>query len=264
MWKIIAALLRFLPLILFNFVFYICKYARHPEKYPMEVRYNRLRKLIIKIVDYFHLDQKVEGIENLRAIESEGKKFLAIGNHLAAIDPLLYIYHSEKPLTFVAKKELSKYPLVGTAIKSINGMFLDRDDLRSGIKIIRNVEHLIKDDIASVAIYPEGTRNKHPEGELPEFHGGTFKPAFRINCPVLPVSSYGSQYILNKKKCKRIPYEIAFFPATFAKDGGDNSLSFAEEMHDLIAEKMYSQREESDRFFSEHKERIPLKKGNVR
>lgn len=264
MWKILIRLIRFLPEITFTFMFFISKYAKHPEKYPIEVRYNKLRKLIIKIVDSFHVDHKVEGMDNLKNLQKENKKFLIVGNHLASIDPLLYIYHSEKPITFVAKKELEKVPLVGKAIKSINGMFLDRDNLRSSIAIIKNVEHLIKDDIVSVAIYPEGTRNKNPEGELPEFHGGTFKPAMRLNCPVLPISSYGSQYILDKK-AKRLPYEIAFLPPIYAKDfSDDNSLSLAGKAHDIIAEKMYEQRETNNKFFAEGKDRIPMRKGDVR
>ena len=264
MKKIILRLLRFLPLILFTFAFYISRYARHPEKYPMEVRYARLRKLIVKVVDSFHIDHKVEGEENLTNLQNGNEKFLIVGNHLASIDPLLYIYHSEKPITFVAKKELEKVPLVGKAIKSISGMFLDRENLRSSIAIIKNVEHLIKDNITSVAIFPEGTRNKNPEGELPEFHGGTFKPAMRLNCPILPVSSYGSQYILDRK-AKRIPYEIAFLPPIYAKDFSDeNSISLASKAHDIIAEKMYEQREENNLFYNEGKDKIPMKKGDVR
>ncbi len=262
--KVIAAVLKLGPRILATFTFYIWKYARHPEKYPIEERYARIRKLIIKIVDSLHVDQKVEGIEILKELEAKDQRFLVVSNHLDVIDPLLFIYHAEKPLTFVGKKEILKIPFVRTIIKAMDGMFLDRSDLRDGIRVIKNTERLIKKGIASVAIFPEGTRNKNPEGELPEFHGGTFKPAFRIGCPVLPIASFGSQYIVGESY-KRTPYEIAFLPVMYAKENTDNnSLSFAEEVHDLIAKKMYEQREESHQFFLEHKEKIPMRKGSVR
>lgn len=265
MWKIFLAILKLAPRIFFTFLFKIWPYNRHPEKYPIEVRYKTVRKLIIKVINTLRVDQKVEGIENLRALEKNKEKFLVIGNHLSVIDPLLLIYHSEEPLTFVGKKEILKMPLVRTIIKVLDGMFLDRNDLRSGLQVIRNVERLIKNNIASVAIYPEGTRNKNPEGELPEFHGGTFKPAFRIGCPVLPVASFGSQKILSKKTTKRVPYELTYFPATFAGENSEeNTVRFAKEMHDLIAKEMYRQREEDRLFFEEHKEKIPMRKGSVR
>ena len=262
--KVLGAVLKMAPRILATFTFYIWKYARHPEKYPIEVRYNRIRRLIIKIIDTLHVDQKVEGIENLRKLEAKDQRYLAVSNHLDVIDPLMFIYHSEKPLTFVGKKEILKIPFVRTIIKALDGMFLDRNDLRDGIRVIKNTERLIKENICSVVIFPEGTRNKNPDGDLPEFHGGTFKPAFRIGCPVLPIASFGSQNIIGESY-KRTPYDIAFLPIEYASENDDgNSISFSEKIHDLIASKMYEQRDDIHKFIEEGKNKIPMRKGKVR
>ena len=50
MFKIFIFALKAGPLIIWNYLSWIIRYSRHPEKYSIEVRYNRVRKLVLKLL----------------------------------------------------------------------------------------------------------------------------------------------------------------------------------------------------------------------
>ena len=110
--------------LLWDYTFYLWRYARHPERTSIEARYARVRKLIHYILDHFRIDWKVEGIENLQALEKNNQCYLLVANHVSDLDPLAIVYLSEKPISFVAKKETRKMPFIGTAVKALDGYFM--------------------------------------------------------------------------------------------------------------------------------------------
>ena len=119
---------------------------------------------------------------------------LYIGNHQSFFD-IVIAYGNVPTLTgFMSKKEMRKVPLVSLLMIYMNCQFLDRDDIRQGMEIIKHDIELIKAGI-SVFIYPEGTRNAHPD-EFLDFAKGSFKIAQRTNCPIVPVTIVGSRDIL--------------------------------------------------------------------
>ena len=72
-------------------------------------------------------------------------------------------------------------------------LFLDRKDLRSGVRMIKDGAELIKKG-HSMVICPEGTRNQNKE-MLP-FKEGSLKMADRADCPVVPVAIIDSDQML--------------------------------------------------------------------
>ena len=123
------------PSILWAYFAWMRKFAKHPEKYPEEVRYKKVRKLLIRLSDSFNVEYHVEGMEN---IPEEVCCF--VSNHLSAYDPVALISCMEKPCTFVAKKELENKPFAGKIIESMAGLFLDRGDLKQSLRIMMKVE----------------------------------------------------------------------------------------------------------------------------
>ena len=97
---------------------------------------------------------------------------------------------------FVAKKELSRIPLLKNWMELIHCLFLDRSDIKQGLQMILSGCEEIKSG-TSICIFPEGTRGKTPsELELGEFHNGSFKMATKTGCPIIPLSISGSRNIL--------------------------------------------------------------------
>ena len=185
-----------LPVIFYH-IFYMCRYARHPEKYSIEKRYKVVRKEIRFVFKHFHVDYKLENFEMYTKLD---EKCLIISNHLSDFDPLALIAASEKPLTFVCKKEVMKMPFVGKIAKALDCFPLDRQNLMNQISQIKNIVSYLKDkEKPSVLIFIEGTRNKDPGTPCLEFHPGTLKIAQMAGVPILVGGTFGSFRILDKK-----------------------------------------------------------------
>ena len=131
MWHLFRAVLLLIPTLIYDICAWVFRYSNHPEKYPLDIRYQKTRKLIRKVNKALKLDMHIEGLENRP--EEASCYFI---NHLAAVDPLLLIEVMEKPTTLVAKIEIKKMPLVGRIFSGIDGLFLDRDDLKQQLKIL--------------------------------------------------------------------------------------------------------------------------------
>ena len=178
------------PVILYYHFVYMIKFSRHPEKYPLEKRYAIARKEISFVIGLFHLDYTME---NFEAFTQSKDKSLLISNHLSFFDPLMIIIKSEKPVTFIAKKEVFKMPFVKRVAKAIEVFPLDRDNIMSQISEIKKVVTYLKDpNKPSVIVYIEGTRNRKPEEPCLDFHAGTLKIAQMAGCPINVAATYGS------------------------------------------------------------------------
>lgn len=210
------------------------KYARHPEKYPLEERFAVVKQVLIGIVDKWHTDFYLEGFEQFR--NYQGKRLIVM-NHLSFFDSLAFISKCEKPITFVAKKEAEKYFLVGTYIKAINGQFLDRENLMNQIRSLNEAIKLAKDPNGpDVVIFPEGKRNKIPGTRCLEFKAGTFKIAMKSNVAIFPVSVYGAFRPLDSKiHMKRYPIFVKCFEPILPEEYTKlNSFDIAERAQKLI------------------------------
>ena len=195
------------PVILYYHFFYMLRYSRHPEKYPLEKRYKIARKEISFVIGLFHLDYTMENFEEFT---SSKEKSLLISNHLSFFDPLMIIIKSEKPVTFIAKKEVFKMPFVKRVAKAIEVFPLDRDNIMSQLCEIKKVVSYLKDpNKPSVIVYIEGTRNRNPENPCLDFHAGTLKIAQMAGCPINVAATYGSFRALSMDSCLR-KYPVYF------------------------------------------------------
>jgi len=196
------------PVILYYHFFFMIRYSRHPEKYPLEKRYKVARKEISFVIGLFKLDYHVEGLEKF--IECKEKSLL-ISNHLSFFDPLMIIIKSEKPVTFIAKKEVFKMPFVRQVAKAIEVFALDRENIMSQLSEIKKVVSYLKDlNKPSVIVYIEGTRNKNPENPCLDFHAGTLKIAQMAGCPIMVAATYGGFRALSTKSwLKKYPVYLS-------------------------------------------------------
>ena len=123
----------------------------------------------------------VSGVENIPL----DRPVLYVSNHRGVFDFVL-AYTTVPNLTgFVSKIENKKIPFIRTWMEFMNCLFLDRENIKEGLKTILAGIEKIKDGY-SIFIMPEGTRNKG-EGVLP-FHEGSFKLAEKTGCPIIPVA----------------------------------------------------------------------------
>ena len=135
----------------------------------------------------------VSGVEN---IPLDGP-VLYVANHRGIFDFVL-AYTTVPNLTgFVSKIENKKLPFIRTWMEFMNCLFLDRENIKEGLKTILAGIEKIKAGY-SIFIMPEGTRNKE-EGILP-FHEGSFKLSQKTGCPIIPVAIANTDAAFEKHK----------------------------------------------------------------
>lgn len=120
---------------------------------------------------------------------------LYIGNHRSFFDVPLTYPRCPIRTGYVAKKEMEKVPLLSTWMKRLHCLFLDRKDIKQGLKTILEAIEKVKSGI-SICIFPEGTRNKNEsELEMLPFHEGSFKISTKAKCPIIPIAISNSANI---------------------------------------------------------------------
>ncbi len=139
-------------------------------------------------------DVTVEGREHI----PDSEAVLYVGNHRSYFDIISTYAQLKAPAGFIAKAEMSRIPLLRFWMAKIGCLFLNRDDIKQGLKTIMDAIAQIKGGV-SVIIYPEGTRNRNEDpGELLEFHEGSLKIAQKSGCRIVPVAIYGTDDIFEK------------------------------------------------------------------
>lgn len=160
---------------------------------------------------------KVNGYENI----PKDTPVLYVGNHNSYFDVVIG-YALVPGLTgFIAKKEIKKIPLLRHWMYFLNCLFLDRDNVRAGIKTILAAIEEIKSGI-SIFIFPEGTRSK--DGNMLPFKEGSMKIAEKSGCPIIPVGFKNTADIFEnhipfiKKTEITVTFGEALYPKNLSKE----------------------------------------------
>lgn len=124
----------------------------------------------------------VKGRENIPADTA----VLYVGNHRSFFDVVLTCTLFPRVTGYVAKVEMRKAPILSLWMKNIHCLFLDRDNIKEGLKTILAGVEEVKNGY-SLCIFPEGTRNKVNDTFLP-FKEGSLKIAEKGNVPIIPLT----------------------------------------------------------------------------
>ncbi|MBY0595188.1 lysophospholipid acyltransferase family protein [Bacillus bingmayongensis] len=128
---------------------------------------------------------QVNGLENV----PKDKPVLVVSNHQSDMDIPVLLGYLNKPIGFVSKAEIKKFPLVPTWMELMNCVFMDRSDRRQSLQAIKDGIELLKNG-HSIVIFPEGTRSKG--GEMGDFKAGSFHLAVKSGVAILPVTLDGT------------------------------------------------------------------------
>ena len=252
MFKWIRLLSTCGPSVLKAYFSWIRKYAKHPEKYPLEVRYAAVRKLILFFMKHMRVD--LDLVEDPAWKERESVS-LIVSNHLSMMDVLMMIAVSEKPVSFVAKIETKKLPFVGKIIQSIDGVFLDRGNLRQNVIAMKTVEDRLKSGYCSYVIYPEGTRQKHPRENMLPMHPGSFKTGVKAGVPLQPMAEYGTFRVFGSRHdYKANPIALHFLKPVLPEDYKEIATpDLAIKIQDMIQKEVNVLRDKDDAYFLANK-----------
>lgn len=182
----------------------LCHYAKHTDEYPEIEKYRHIQYILKLAVTSGNIDLQVYGKENI----PEKNGFLMVGNHQGMFDILAIAASCDNPMSAVMKKELENVPFLKQIMLCTKSFPMDRDDIKQSMEVIVNVIKELKKG-RNCLIFPEGTRSKKGN-QMIEFHGGSFKPAIKAKCPIVPVAFIDSFKVLDQKGCKPVAVQVHY------------------------------------------------------
>ena len=111
-------------------------------------------------------------------------RVLLVCNHIHDLDPVTLLgFFRKSQLAFITKRENMSMFLVGKLMHKILCQPLNRENDREALKTILKCVELIKEDLASVAVFPEGYTSR--DGLFHHFRSGVFKIAQKTKVPIV-------------------------------------------------------------------------------
>lgn len=165
---------------------------------------------------------------------------LYVGNHRSFYDIILTYPRVPRPTGYVAKIETAKIPLLSNWMRNLHCLFLDRENIKEGLKTILAAIEKVKSGI-SICIFPEGTRNKTNDTFLP-FHEGSFKIAEKGGVPIVPMTLVNTADIFEDHfpKIKRTTVVIEYGDPIYLKDlDKETRKSLSTYVSGIIAERYF-------------------------
>jgi 1-acyl-sn-glycerol-3-phosphate acyltransferase len=145
---------------------------------------------------------RLAGMENIPA----NQPVVFVSNHQSWFDIFILGGYLPGQVRFVAKKELSKIPILGRAMKSAEHIFIDRQNRQAAFAAYEEASATIHDGMSAV-VFAEGTRSR--TGELQPFKKGPFVLAIASRVPILPVYCAGTFTLLPKGTLRIRPHPVA-------------------------------------------------------
>lgn len=145
----------------------------------------RMTWMLLKVLTKLYLFRSVRGGRRVNALSGPA---IFAANHMSFLDPPLVAVSMNRPLHFLAKRELTDIPIFGRIC-----LWLSLIPVRRGI-----LDHEAMDRIRAVLasgglllIFPEGTRSR--DGEIHDAKAGFGKLVLESGVPVVPVRIVGSE-----------------------------------------------------------------------
>ena len=178
----------------FGFLWLMCKLVDQSK--PQEQDSKFYRTLMHLYVDAALTIARVT--VNTRGLEQTPKsgRFLLVSNHIDNVDPaFLLTYFRKSQLAFISKREVQNFFLVGELMHKILCQPINRENDREALKTILKCIQIIKEDKASIAVFPEGYIQ--PDKKLHHFRSGVFKIATKTKVPIVVCTLKGTPTVVS-------------------------------------------------------------------
>ena len=174
----------FLAIVILYFLFLLLLCGFVDQEKPQEKDDPFYRAVIGGVADLVLTFARVRvHTEGLEKTPKDGR-FLLVCNHLHEADPVVLLrYFRKSQLAFIAKREVKTMFLVGKLMHKIQCQLINRENDKEALRTVIKCIQILKDDLASVAVFPEGYI--HKDRKFYPFRPGVFKIAQKANVPVV-------------------------------------------------------------------------------
>ena len=170
-------------LIVFLYLLYLChKVDQNVPQEEIDPHYKKVTDLLLEsVLPILRIRIRKYGLEK---VPQEGR-FLLICNHCNDSDPviLMRVFGKYEP-AFISKRENSTMFVIGPMMHKLLCQLINRENDREALKTILKCIQILKEDKASVAVFPEGGIITE-DGRLHHFKPGVFKIAQKANVPIV-------------------------------------------------------------------------------
>ena len=183
---------------------------------------------------------KTVGMEKVPA----SGRFLLVCNHNNDSDPIILLrVFRKQQLAFISKKENKSMFVIGPMMHKIQCQLIDRENDREALKTILRCIQILKEDKASVAVFPEGGILSEDE-KLHPFRPGVFKIAQKAKVPIVVCTLRGTLPVMhNVKHFKRSDVEMRLVEVIPAEElAGVTTVDIANRVHDIMAKDLGPER----------------------
>ncbi|MBD2182827.1 1-acyl-sn-glycerol-3-phosphate acyltransferase [Planktothrix sp. FACHB-1355] len=159
------------------------------EPFTSLLLYHLFKWSVVSPMLHVYFQGRINGAE---AVPQEGP-LVVVSNHASHFDPPILSCCLRRPVAFMAKEELFKIPILKDAILlygayPVNRQSADRSAIRSALKYL--------EEGWATGVFLQGTRT--PDGRITEPKLGAAMIAAKAKVPLLPVSLWGTEKILQK------------------------------------------------------------------
>ena len=134
----------------------------------------------------------VAGLERIDPATS----YVFMPNHISFLDGPLVMVLIPGVARVILKKSILRIPIVGTAMRFVGFVPVDRKGAEGGKKSIARAVRLMRARGYSYLIFPEGTRSR--DGLMGPFRRGGFFLALASGAPIIPVTISGTRELMPK------------------------------------------------------------------
>ena len=237
LWLLLWALCIFfgLALLYFLFLLYLC--SRVDQSVPQEED-SKLYRIVGNLavgaaLPFLRIRIRKSGLEK---VPTEGR-FLLVCNHCNDSDPIILFHCLRKSqLAFISKKENKTMFVIGPMMHKILCQLINRENDKEALKTILTCIKILKEDKASIAVFPEGGILSE-DGKLHHFRPGVFKIAQKANVPIVVcVLKDTKDVVRNIKHLKPSATELKVLEVIPAEElKGVTTVDIAHRCYDLMA-----------------------------
>ncbi|MBI3004901.1 MAG: 1-acyl-sn-glycerol-3-phosphate acyltransferase [Ignavibacteriales bacterium] len=166
-----------------------------------EITHKMARRWSKFILRLYGIRVHMKGAENIQP----ERNYVYASNHASMFDIPTVIATIPDQIRLVLKKELTRIPFWGWALKYGGYISIDRSNPHAAQKSLEAAAEKIRQG-TSVLLFAEGTRTK--DGKLQPFKRGAFALAAQSGIPILPVTINNSFRILPKGSLTIRPQDI--------------------------------------------------------